>query len=303
MNHLKTVKRILIDRRFTWLIPLLAGWLPVYAQLQVGTPMNPKRTVPEQKGYQLVFNEDFTGTKVDTTRWIPYYLPHWSSRERAKPRYTLENGYLHLQITPDQQPWCPEFNGAVRCSSLQTGLFAGPVGSPIGQHKINPACVVRQAQPMQQTYVPTYGYVEIRARWAAGPTNVAALWMIGFEDRLERSAEICVVELKGKNVKPTECIIGYGMHAFGDPTLREAFYEEPFAVDVSQFHVYAVKWTPGQVTFLLDNQPIRVIRQSPAYPMQLMLSLYDVPIETEDTPVLSPTKDFVVDYVRGYSLP
>jgi len=265
--------------------------------------VNPERILPKQKGYLIAFNEDFTGTGLDTTRWIPYYLPHWSSRDRAKPRYALKNGYLHLQITPDQQPWCPEFNGAVRCSSLQTGLFAGPVGSPIGQHKINPACVVRQAQPRQETYVPTYGYVEIRARWAAGPTNVAALWMIGFEDRPERSAEICVVELKGKDVKPTECIIGYGMHAFGDPTLHEAFYEEPFVLDVSQFHTYAVEWTKGQVTFLIDNQPIRVMRQSPAYPMQLMLSLYDVPNEAEPKKALPSTQAFVVDYVRGYSLP
>lgn len=66
--------------------------------------------------------------------------------------------------------------------------------------------------------------------------------------------------------------------------------------------MYAVEWLPHQVTFLIDDKPIRVINQSPAYPMQLMLGLYDVPNKTATKSVRWATPEFVVDYVRGYSL-
>lgn len=298
----RVARRLSGSGKLAWLLLFLTGWPALYAQTSMNPQTGNRQTPPARKGFTLAFNEDFSGSELDTLRWIPYYLPQWSSREQSKPRYRLEGGHLRLQITPDQPPWCPEFNGNVRCSSLQTGLYAGPVGSPIGQHRINPACVVRQAQSTQRKYVPLYGYVEIRARWAAGPSNVAALWMIGFEDKPERSAELCVVEIKGENVGPERTVIGYGMHKFADTTLREAFYEEPFPLDVGAFHVYAVEWLPHQVTFLIDDKPIRVINQSPAYPMQLMLGLYDVPNKTATKSVRWATPEFVVDYVRGYSL-
>ena len=67
-----------------------------------------------------------------------------------------------MLITEDQQPWCPEYDGEVRVSSLQTGLFAGPVGSSVGQHRFNPAAVVREAQRNVRLYTPQYGRIELR---------------------------------------------------------------------------------------------------------------------------------------------
>jgi hypothetical protein len=50
-----------------------------------------------------------------------------------------------LQIAAEQQPWCPEFDGGIKASSVQTGLFAGPVGSRAGQLQFHPDLVVREA--------------------------------------------------------------------------------------------------------------------------------------------------------------
>ncbi|MDQ3182041.1 MAG: hypothetical protein M3Q62_00565 [Actinomycetota bacterium] len=38
-------------------------------------------------------------------RWIPYYLPQWSSRERSAARYEVGGGRLRLLIEAKQQPW------------------------------------------------------------------------------------------------------------------------------------------------------------------------------------------------------
>ena len=85
-------------------------------------------------GYELEFEDTFDGEDLDRSRWLPWYLPQWSSREAAAARYRLGGGVLRLVIEADQQPWCPEFDGQTKVSSLQTGVFAGPVGSPVGQH-------------------------------------------------------------------------------------------------------------------------------------------------------------------------
>ena len=48
--------------------------------------------------YELEFDEAFDGETLDTTRWLPYYLPHWSGRARSAARYALGGGVLRLLI-------------------------------------------------------------------------------------------------------------------------------------------------------------------------------------------------------------
>jgi hypothetical protein len=80
----------------------------------------------EKPGYVLAWHDEFDGPDLDLTKWLPSYLPQWSSRKQAAPNYQLRDGCLVLQITAEQQPWCPEFDGGIKASSVQTGLFAGP---------------------------------------------------------------------------------------------------------------------------------------------------------------------------------
>jgi hypothetical protein len=73
-------------------------------------------------------------------------------------------------------------------------------------------------------------------------------------------------------------------------------------IDARDFHVYAAEWTRQQVAFFVDGEPAKTVRQSPAYPMQLMLGIYEFPPE-DDAAELVPAaypKAFVIDYVRGY---
>jgi hypothetical protein len=83
---------------------------------------------------------------LDERRWVPYYLPQWSGSERSAASYEVGGGRLRLQIEADQEPWCPELDGEVRVSSLQTGVFSGPVGSRVGQHRFDAEAVVREEQ-------------------------------------------------------------------------------------------------------------------------------------------------------------
>ena len=253
--------------------------------------------------FELEFEDTFAGPALDAARWIPHYLPQWSSRRRSAARYALQDGCLRLLITADQEPWCPELDGEVRVSSLQTGVFAGPVGSPVGQHRFHREAVVREAQANARLYTPHYGRIELCARALDDPSTMVALWLIGYEDAPERSGEICVCEIFGRDVGANEAAVGMGIHPFGDPELVDEFAAERIPIDARELHLYAAEWTPDHVAFFVDGDRVKTLGQSPSYPMQIMLGIYELPgardEEHESTPY---PKVFVVDSVRGYRL-
>ena len=250
---------------------------------------------------QAEFEDTFENGTLDPGRWLPWYLPQWSSRERAAARYEVGGGRLRLLIAADQEPWCPELDGETRVSSLQTGVFAGPLGSRIGQHRFHEAAVVTEEQPESRLYTPRYGRVELRARIAPDPATMGALWLIGFEDEPQRSGEICVCELFGRDAGWSEAGVGMGIHPFGDPELADDHELVRLPLDVSDFHVYAAEWRPGRATFCVDEQVVKESGQAPDYPLQLMLDIYEFPESAERPPEDYP-KVFEVDYVRGYAL-
>ena len=255
----------------------------------------------DRAGYELEVEDRFDRPFLDERVWIPYYLPHWSSRRASAARYALSDGTLRLLIERDQPPWSPEFCGQLRVSSLQTGLFAGPVGGTIGQHHFRDGLVVRETQQNVALYTPQYGLFELRARALEDPANMVALWMIGYEDEPARSAEICICEIFGRDVGPLQSRIGMGVHPFGDPTITDEFGAETVNIDARESHTYAAQWTPEYVAFYVDERLVKTVRQSPAYPMQFMLNIY----EFADGPRLPSDPDsypkvFVVESFRGY---
>lgn len=258
-------------------------------------------TALKKEGLILQFYDDFTGTSLDTDKWLPYYLPQWSQKERSEARYSLHNGHPHLHIEADQEPWSFEYNGDLRVSSLQTGCFCGDVGSSVGQHPFRSDLKVCQAWPTMRRYTPRHGYFEVRLKAVPLPGYMCAFWMIGFEDLPEHSAEICICEIKGETIRKDSSVIGYGVHPFNDPNITDAFYEEEVPIDASTFHVYAADWTRDEVSFFIDGTKVRSIQQSPTYAMQFMLNIYELPDTlTGDARNASFPKTMVVDYVRGY---
>jgi Glycosyl hydrolases family 16 len=250
----------------------------------------------DRSEYVLEFDDTFEEPDLDSTKWIPSYLPQWSTTERAQARYHLNSGMLALMIDEDQPPWSPEHTGGLRVSNLQTGVFSGPVGSTIGQHKFAKGLTVSEAQNEQRLYTPHYGLIEARVAAIADPACMVALWMIGFEDAPERSAEICILEIFGSDVRPGTAITGLGIHPFGDALLHEEFLKIQLAADVTDFHTYSADWTPDCVNFYFDEQFVAKADQSPNYPMQLMLNIY----EFEGQAASPYPKSFLVDWVRGY---
>jgi hypothetical protein len=245
----------------------------------------------------LLFQDEFDDPVLDATRWFPFYLPHWSS-SRSPAHYRIEDSTLRLSVGKDQSPWCPEFDPGVRVSNLQTGHWSGPLGSSAGQHRFAPDLVVREEVAALRLFLPLYCRLDMRARVRLNPWNLAALWLIGFEDEPGRSGEITVFEAFGHALSDATARIGMGIKQINDPHLVTEFDAPTLEIDARDWHVYTMDWRPEGIDFLVDGMLVKTTRQSPAYPMQIMLNLYDLPTDDVRTHAVEATFD--VDYIRAW---
>jgi hypothetical protein len=249
------------------------------------------------------FEDHFDGPDLDRHVWLPHYLPQWSSRAASAAAYEVRDSCLRLFLPADHPLWCPDEHPPLRVSGVQSGVFSGPVGSTVGQQPVRPGAVVREAQPELRGWTPTYGRLEMRARATLTARSMVAWWLVGFEDRPERCAELCVAEVFGDGVRagddgrPTAAV-GMGTHPFRDPRMGEDFAAPRLAIDVAEFHTYAVDWRPDGAVFSVDGEPVRTVPVAPDYPMQTMLAVFDFPERAvPGEPYVVP--DLVVDVIRG----
>jgi hypothetical protein len=253
-----------------------------------------------------MFDERFESSDLDAAIWTTSYLPAWSSRAETAATYEVSGGALRLSIPPRQGLSCADLHEPpLRVSAVQSGNWSGPPGSTRGQAPFREGLVVREEQPTVLGFTPLYGRIEVTCRATIGPRSMFSAWMIGIEDEPYRCGEICLVEVFGDAIgtdagEPVVAL-GCGVHAFRDPRLAEDFATLPLSIDVADEHRYAAVWTPDGVDFLVDDVHVRRSAQSPAYPLQLILGVFDFPDRARvpdavRTPV-PPTPELVVSRV------
>jgi hypothetical protein len=219
------------------------------------------------------FADEFDGPGLETSVWVPHYLPMWSSRAESAATFELADSELRLTIPPDQGLWCAgDHEPPLRVSGIQSGVFSGPVGSSAGQQPFRDGLRVREEQPAQWGWTPHYGVIEVRARMELSPRSMASVWMVGLEDEPSRCGEICIFEVFGDTLD-----LGTGIHPFRDPSLTDDFEATPLELDLTEPHDFAVDWRPGRVDFFVDGEHRRTVRQAPAYPMQMMIATFEFP--------------------------
>ncbi len=162
--------------------------------------------------------------------------------------------------------------------------------------------LVREDQPRFEGWLMSSGRVDIRARMSLSARSMAALWMSGFEDDpdQEQCGEICVFEIFGNavHVDPPSAEVGVGIKPFRDPQLVEDFAAPRLPIDVTLPHNFAVSWDAREAVFTVDGEIVRSCPQPPAYPLQLMLAVFDFPDwSTGADDHLVP--ELVVEYVRA----
>jgi hypothetical protein len=244
-----------------------------------------------------MFEERFDGTELDPTVWTTSYLPAWSSTAESAATYDVGDGALRLSIPPGHGLWCADLHQPpLRVSAVQSGNWSGPVGSTQGQSPFREGLVVREAQPTLLGFTPLHGRIEVTCRATISARSMFSAWMIGIEDEPERCGEICIVEIFGDAISGGEVQLGCGTRKFRDPALAGDFATVPMTLDVTDEHRYAVRWAPDGVDFLVEGESVRQVTEAPAYPLELILGVFDFPDRATDDGV-PPTPELVVSGV------
>lgn len=177
-----------------------------------------------KKGYKLVWQDNFNGNAIDTTVWTHEVAkPGWVNNE--KQRYTNgENtkvAHGKLQITARYE------NGEYTSSRLIT----------------------------QNKKIFTYGIVEIKAKLPHGKGTWPALWLLGNNIKQvgwPMCGEMDIMEHVGKDSGVVHSSIhnksGYG----STPYTGKVTINNPY----ENFHIFAMKWTPDDITFYVDEREV-----------------------------------------------
>lgn len=187
--------------------------------------------IPE--GYsRLAFADEFdTPGAVDTTRW------------------SFERGYLR--------------NGELQYYTPCQNAYVDKEGHLVIEARSDSAFIDGATRPVTSASLTThghhdwrYGYVEVRAKVPASLGTWPAIWMLPSDSRYgrwPRSGEIDIMENVGFN--PDNIHFSAHTERFNHMhgTQRTKVIQRPDAVN--QWHVYAVKWTPDNITWLYDDEP------------------------------------------------
>ena len=189
---------------------------------------------PQAQGYKLVFADEFDTFDLspDGRGVHAWYEGIWFSHQRAsRQNISTANSMLCLKWEREQ-------------GSIDTSITT--------------------LSPHTRDYAAwRYGYFEARLRWDVVKGAWPAFWLIPVEDATgqdiyngtKESGEIDIFE--GQGDQPH---VFYGtIHDWvnlHDHASRNNAFALPGNLDFSQFHTYGLLWTPGKVTWYLDNQPL-----------------------------------------------
>ena len=210
---------------------------------------------------------------------------------------------LHLTIPADQPLWCPDLHpDPLRVSCIQSGSFAGPLGSTIGQQPFQDGLVgPRGAAGDVGLHAAATGGSRCACAASSPPRSMFAFWMSGIEDRPERCGEICVAEMFGDAIRDGSADVGMGMHRV--PRSRAgARSSAPSRWRSTSPSSTRTASSGGRDRWRSTSTAtsVRRLDQAPDYPVQLMIGVFDFPTPLEDGD--PPVPEMVVSHVRGEPL-
>jgi len=264
-----------------------AGELKVEA---ADTPPNPL----EKPGWVLTRNDEFNGTTLDESLWIPRYLGFRTSQDRGNADYYFKNGSLVLRVT-ESMPTYYSSGDAMKVSSIQTAQGDFHQASYTKNHN----------EPYVSKFSQKYGYFEIRAKGQADRSGHSAFWFNTDDPSIYQQATRNTtqhLEIDGfENFKRNQYRFNlYNPANHGIGNTGGGTYQFDFS---SEFHIYAVEWSPEFVKYYVDNQLVKQVSSTNIVdkPMFVYLSLYVNTWGGDSSPTYPA--EFEIDYFRAYQKP
>jgi beta-glucanase (GH16 family) len=242
-----------------------------------GTTAPPPTAIPGPFGqdasqYTLLFNDEFDGTTLDTSKWTDHiwYLP-----ADPTPNYVVSNGSLKIFPVAGS-------NYVTRYRDITT----------------------------DGKYYQTYGYFEIEAKLPYGKGPWPAFWLYNHDDSTNRP-EIDIMEAypgggpssgwSDSNLHP----IAYGATVWTGPPGVQAGFKMISTPDLSAgFHKYAVKWTSSAQYFYFDGNLVATVNQAMPNRMYILLSFQfgSASGSGDSTTPTGQGNSYEIRYVRAWKM-
>ncbi|WP_285889729.1 glycoside hydrolase family 16 protein [Neobacillus niacini] len=227
-----------------------------------------KETTVTQDGWVLVWQDEFEGNCLDSSKWN---LEDWAAEKNNELQYYSPN---NVKVE----------DGVLKLISKKE-LFKGKDYTSGAVHT-------------QGKFAFLYGKAEMRAKLPAGQGMFPAFWMMPDKENTWLP-EIDILEMLGH--QPDQ--IWMVSHWLGEDgklkSVSDTFKGPDFSKD---FHTFSIEWTPDSITWLIDDiERFTINRNIPSEKMYLYLNTAvggnwpGSPDQTTFFPV-----SFEIDYVRVY---
>jgi len=238
-----------------------------FSQRPAQGPMSQTRFTPADLGYELVWEDNFDGDKLDPKKWEVRGIGPRALGFVSPEAVKVENGFLKLSAFKK--------DGKV---------FLGAVGT-------------------QDRFMTKYGFFECRAELQKSPGIWAAFWIQSSEiakgeDPAVYGAEIDIMEFFKK--LGTD-IVSHNVHWAYGPHQQTTHGMQSYRPGVSEgFHTFALEWTPEKYVFLVDGYKYYEVTQAVSHIEEYLILSMEIPSDPKDLKKTVYPDEFTVDYVKVY---
>ena len=221
-----------------------AALLGTGLMLSCSTTKN-NRAVREENKDQTIFFDDFSGRELDRSKWNVEITGN-KTNNNEQQAYVDSSATIYIAHGADAEGAA---NGALVLQPRFSPGFKTPEGRSFDfiSGRINTRKKVEF----------TYGEASARIRLTAGAGLWPAWWMLG-NGNWPDAGEIDVMEYIGEPDWASAAVHGPG-YSGETPFVNRLYFAGNN--DVTQWHVYAVDWTPDSLVFKYDGIPMfRVTR-------------------------------------------
>lgn len=250
----------------TFLVMLMVTF--VHAQRPPQPPVSDTIYTPASLGYELFWKDDFTGNKLDTSKWEIRGLGKRALGYVAEKAVTVGDGYLTLHALQNKD-----------------SLFTGAVGSEHG-------------------FMTTYGYFECRAQLQQSRGQWGAFWLQSpklsqGDDPTIHGAEIDIMECFRKL---GDDIVSHNVHwgPYGAKQHTTHGMQSYLPGLGKGFHLFALEWTPEKYVFYVDGYKFYEVRDGVSGINQYIILSMELPNEAKDMNKAVLPDKFIIDYVKVY---
>lgn len=230
-------------------------------------PISTKQFNPKKQGYHLIWEDQFNGTKLDTTKWKVRGIGPRAISYVSEQAVNVKNGYVTL-------------------SALKHGdsLLASAIGT-------------------QGKFMARYGYYECRAQLQQSPGVWGAFWIQSEkisqgEDPSVYGAEIDIMEFFKKLGLD---IVSHNVHWAYGPHQQTTRGMQSYLKDVSKgFHTFGVEWFPDKYIFYVDRMPFYEVTKGISNIEEYLILSMEYPNNKEEIAKTIFPDAFIVDYVKVY---